>query len=80
MVYRIPGSQFWSDIDMMINWFKLSPTIDREYVLKGLSNMKTLGYRIVKRNRPARGVRANKRTTTKTRRKAKYMGNCQKRG
>ena len=64
MVYRIPGSQFWSDIDMMINWFKLSPTIDREYVLKGLSNMKALGYYIVK-HRPARGARANKRTTTK---------------
>ena len=65
MVYRIPGSQFWSDIDMMIDWFRLSPTIDREYDLKGLLNMKALGYCIVKRNRPARGGRANKRTTTK---------------
>jgi len=47
MVYEVPGSHFWSDIDTMINWFTLSPTIDREYVLKGLANMKALGYCIV---------------------------------
>ena len=72
MVYVVPGSHFWSDIDTMINWFTLSPTIDREYVLKGLLNMKTLGYCIVKRRRPAsKGSPRKLRTTNKVRRKAK---------
>jgi hypothetical protein len=50
VVYLVPNSHYWTDIDMMIAFFSGAGELDREYILVGLRNMKTLGYSIVKRS------------------------------
>lgn len=45
MIRAIPELHYWTDLDMMIEFFKHGE-IDRDYVLCGLSNMKKMGYTI----------------------------------
>ena len=55
MVYEIPNSHFWDDLEMMINYFTQTPQLDRQYILTGLRNMQTHGYCIVK-SKPHRSI------------------------
>ena len=48
MICEVPNSHYWSDLEMMINYFKVVPDIDREYILVGLKNMQANGYKVVK--------------------------------
>jgi hypothetical protein len=48
MFQEIPDSHFWSNLDMMINYFKITPDIDKHHVIVGLENMKKQGYKIIK--------------------------------
>jgi hypothetical protein len=70
VVYLVPNSHYWTDIDMMIEFFSGAGELDREYILVGLRNMKTLGYSIVK-SRLTLKKRSQQQTTAKVSRKAK---------
>ena len=51
MIQEIPNSHYWTDLEMMINYFKEVPELDRNYIIVGLQNMQTRGYSIKKSNK-----------------------------
>jgi hypothetical protein len=46
MIKEIPNSHYWTDLEMMINFFKETPVLDRYYIITGLQNMQSRGYSI----------------------------------
>ncbi|MCP3683552.1 MAG: hypothetical protein GY861_12765 [bacterium] len=50
MIFAEPNSHYWTNIDMMINFIKYAPELNKEEIISGLENTKANGYDLRKRN------------------------------
>lgn len=53
-VYFDPNSHFWTNLDMLLNWARLAPDFNRDYLIKGLENTKKNGYELVRKSKKKR--------------------------
>lgn len=48
VVQVVPNSQFYDDIDQIINYITYANPVDKEYLLVALNNTKAKGYKLMK--------------------------------